>query len=96
MFGGSLSFTGFLEPWQGWYLEPGFLYLRSNKDSGSWIGGQMIGGYEQSWESGFFINIGLGAGVGRFDDGNDNEGEFLDLDGVFPYPTWNALTGYRF
>jgi len=69
--------------------------LRASSGNSYWIGAQIIGGYEHEWASGFFTNLGIGAGVGHFDDG-DNGDEYFDLTTTFPYPTGNLLVGYKF
>jgi hypothetical protein len=71
------------------------LFLRPSSGGGYWLGGQLIGGYEHTWSSGFFVNIGIGAGIGQFDDGEDDNG-FLDFSGTYPYPTGNLHIGVKF
>ncbi len=93
LYGGALTGTFFIDPWQGWYVEPGFLGLRGS--SSGWItGGQVIGGYEHHWASGLFTNMGLGAGVAYFND--DSDDSFWDFDGVYPIVTFNLFLGYQF
>lgn len=96
LYGGTVSLTGFFDRWQGWYLEPGFVFMKPSSGGGHWLGGQLIGGYEHVWTTGLFMNFGLGAGVGHFEDGSDSEDDWFDFDGTYPYPTWNILVGYRF
>lgn len=94
-YGGTLSATFLTEEWYGWYFEPGFLYLRNNKGAGYWVGGQVIAGYEHLWNNGAFVSLGVGVGVGHFDDGSDGDA-YLEFSGTYPYPTGNLHIGMKF
>jgi hypothetical protein len=92
--GGTLSASFFSSDWGGWYVEPGLLYLNWLGEGGSITAGQMIGGYEHNWDSGMFVNLGLGVLLGYF---KDDDGFFADeFDGFYPAPTGNILLGYKF
>ena len=96
VFGGTVSGTIFFSDWKGWYVEPGIVGLRPSRGGGYWIAFQTIGGYEFVFNSGFLINLGAGVGVGHFEDGSNNQDDWFDFDGTYPFPTGNLMIGWKF